>query len=166
MIVIALGANLPSSAGAPAATLKAALTVLSGCGAPPRAISRFYHTPAWPNPADPPFVNAAALLATRIETRELLSVLHAVESSFGRVRTPDPRHKYAPRTLDLDLIDYDGLVEDGPPKLPHPRLGDRAFVLVPLRDVAPFWRHPVTGRDIGDLIADLGPKAGNLAPFG
>jgi len=62
----------------------------------------------------------------------------------------------APRTLDLDLIDYNHRIEDGDPELPHPRLQDRAFVLIPLRDVAPEWRHPETGRTVDELIADLG----------
>ena len=63
--------------------------------------------------------------------------------------------KNAPRTLDLDLIDYDGRVENGPPVLPHPRLKERAFVLVPVADIAPNWRHPATGQSISELIAAL-----------
>ena len=68
--------------------------------------------------------------------------------------------KNAPRTLDIDLIDYDGLVQTGPPVLPHPRMDQRAFVLIPLREVAPEWKHPVSGRTISVLIAMLGPAAG------
>jgi 2-amino-4-hydroxy-6-hydroxymethyldihydropteridine diphosphokinase len=88
---------------------------------------------------------------------DLLNVLHAVEASFGRRRIAGPEQKNAPRTLDLDLIDYNGLVQPGPPELPHPRMAQRAFVLLPLREVAPDWKHPKSGRSIAELIAALGP---------
>lgn len=70
---------------------------------------------------------------------------------YGRVRSA----RNAPRTLDLDILDYNGTVQSGPPELPHPRLHDRAFVLIPLRDVAPGWRHPVSGKPLDELIAGL-----------
>jgi 2-amino-4-hydroxy-6-hydroxymethyldihydropteridine diphosphokinase len=72
-----------------------------------------------------------------------------VEAEFGRERGK----KNAPRTLDLDLIAYGGRIEEGQPQLPHPRMETRAFVLVPLRDVAPEWRHPVSGRTVSELIS-------------
>ena len=82
--------------------------------------------------------------------------LHDIETSFGRKRsTPN-----APRSIDLDLIDYDGRIETGPPVLPHPRMERRAFVLVPLADVAPGWRHPVSKGTIETLIASP-PDHGN-----
>ncbi|MGZ5924871.1 MAG: 2-amino-4-hydroxy-6-hydroxymethyldihydropteridine diphosphokinase [Rhizomicrobium sp.] len=151
MIVIALGANLPSRAGEPRDTLKAALTELSVRGVRIASVSSYYVTKAWPDPADPPFVNAVARIETKFSPAELMALLHRTETSFGRQRTK----KNAPRTLDLDLIDYDGRVQEGPPVLPHPRLADRAFVLVPLADIAPDWRHPATGRPISELIAAL-----------
>ena len=80
-----------------------------------------------------------------------MKLLHETETAFGRTRSV----KNAPRTLDLDLIDYDGRVEEGPPVLPHPRLSDRAFVLVPLADVAPGWRHPTLNLTVEQLIAAL-----------
>ncbi len=83
-----------------------------------------------------------------------MDVLHDVETSFGRERTA----KNAPRTLDLDLIDYQGRVEDGPPVLPHPRMAERAFVLIPMADVAPEWRHPQSGASLADLMAALGDR--------
>jgi len=88
---------------------------------------------------------------------ELLTRLHAIEAAFGRRRDGTSN---AARTLDLDLLDFDGMQLDGRPVLPHPRMTDRAFVLVPLADVAPDWRHPVSGRSIADLVADLGPLDG------
>jgi 2-amino-4-hydroxy-6-hydroxymethyldihydropteridine diphosphokinase len=155
MIVIALGANLPSRAGPPLETVKSARAELSRHGVQPVAVSSYYVTKAWPDPSDPPFVNAVARVETKHSPAELLALLHQTETVFGRVRT----QKNAPRTLDLDLVDYDGRVGAGPPELPHPRLADRAFVLVPLADISPAWRHPVTGRTIADLIDALPPDA-------
>ena len=151
MILIALGANLRSSAGEPAATLQAALAALETRGADVQAVSKFYATPAWPDPNDPPFVNAVAHIETALPPRELLATLHDIEMAFGRRRS----ERNAPRTLDLDLLDYDGRIETGPPELPHPRMAQRGFVLIPLADVAPGWRHPITGRSLQSLIADL-----------
>jgi 2-amino-4-hydroxy-6-hydroxymethyldihydropteridine diphosphokinase len=159
MIIVALGANLPSAAGPPENALRAALDVLSDTGVRIISRSRFYSSPAWPDPADPTFINAVAKVATDIPALELLNLLHAVETSFGRRRSGDMSPKNAPRTLDLDLIDYDGLVQCGPPVLPHPRMETRAFVLVPLQEIAPDWNHPKTGNSIAEMIAALGDAA-------
>ena len=151
MILIALGANLPSPVGEPAETLRAALEALKSHGVDVRAVSGFYATPAWPDPKDPPFVNAVAHVDAALSPTTLLTVLHNVETAFGRRRS----ERNAPRTLDLDLLDYDGRIEPGPPELPHPRMTERGFVLIPLGDIAPDWRHPITGRSVQSLIADL-----------
>jgi len=153
VILIALGANLPSPAGKPADTLNAALAAFAVRSITIEMQSGFYRSPAWPNPLDPPFINAVAAVRTDLSPRDLLAALHEVEHSFGR-RRGEPN---APRTLDLDILDYDGRIEQGPPILPHPRMENRAFVLLPLRDVAPDWRHPVNGRSIAELIAALPP---------
>jgi 2-amino-4-hydroxy-6-hydroxymethyldihydropteridine diphosphokinase len=153
VILIALGANLPSPAGAPAQTLKAALRELAGRSITIESQSGFYRTPAWPNPGDPPFVNAVTAIRTDLAPAALLAMLHEVETHFGRKRG----QPNAPRTLDLDLLDYERRIEEGPPRLPHPRMEERGFVLVPLRDVAPDWRHPVSGRTAAELIAALPP---------
>ena len=153
VILIALGANVPSPAGQPAETLVAALRELARRGITIERQSGFYRNPAWPDPRDPPFINAVASVSTGLSPAALLDVLHEVEAQFGRTRAAPN----APRTLDLDLLDYNGTVQAGPPSLPHPRMQDRAFVLVPLRDVAPDWRHPVTGQSVTDLIAALPP---------
>jgi 2-amino-4-hydroxy-6-hydroxymethyldihydropteridine diphosphokinase len=151
MIVVALGANLPSRAGLPRATLVAALAELSKRGVHIVDVSFYYITKAWPEPSDPEYVNAVARVETNLSPHELMALLHDVEHCFGRVRG----EKNAPRTLDLDLIDFDGRIEAGPPQLPHPRMASRAFVLVPLADIAPEWRHPVTEKSIAELIAAL-----------
>lgn len=115
--------------------------------------SRLYRSQAWPDPADPEFVNAVIAVETELEPGALLDRLHALEATFGRER----REPNAPRTLDLDIVDYGGRVSSpgDRPILPHPRMGDRAFVLLPLADVAPKWRHPVSGLSIGELIRGL-----------
>lgn len=151
MILVALGANLVSPAGPPESTLRAALDTLAEGGVGIAAVSRFYRTPAWPEPSDPPFVNAVARVETVLTPLRLLDRLHDVETVFGRVRSA----RNAPRTLDLDLLDYDGRIEAGPPVLPHPRIAERAFVLIPLADVAPGWKHPVSGETVERLIAAI-----------
>jgi len=151
-IVIALGANMPSRAGPPAETLKAALAALGDAGVVILKISSFLETEAWPNPGDPPFTNAVALVHTSLQPFALLKLLHGIETAFGRVRS----RPNAPRTLDLDLLAHGGLIMTGKGlELPHPRLAQRRFVLEPLAQVAPHWRHPVTGLTAAEMLARL-----------
>ena len=152
--LVALGANLPGPAGPPRAQLDAALAALEARGVAILLRSRFFRSAAWPAPADPPFVNAVALVETALEPGALMALLHEVEDTLGR-RRGEPN---APRTLDLDLLDHGGRVRDGAdggPGLPHPRLAGRAFVLRPLADVAPDWRDPRDGRALAELLAGL-----------
>lgn len=161
MILIALGGNRPSSAGAPADTLRAALAMLALRGVRPLAVSRFYRSPAWPDPSDPEFTNAVAAVETDLSPAGLMAVLHEVEAAFGRER----RARNAPRTLDLDIVDYVGRVDSGAdagPILPHPRAHDRVFVLAPLLEIAPDWIHPVTGI-AGKTLLEAAESAGNRA---
>ena len=118
--------------------------------------SSFYETPAWPDPAEPAFVNAVAAVETALQPVELLALLHGVETAFGRMRSAPN----APRTLDIDLLDYDGLVMDDGVTLPHPRMTVRGFVLIPLAEIAPGWRHPVTGLAAAQLLAGLPDRGG------
>ena len=150
-IIVALGANMPWHESTPAQTLHAALGALAQNGVNVNVASHIYRSPAWPNPADPEFVNAVALAETALPPRALMSVLHDIEASFGRKRGK----RNAPRTLDLDLIDYGGRVETGPPVLPHPGVESRAFVLTPLSEIVPEWRHPVSQKTAAELLADL-----------
>lgn len=150
-VFIALGANIPSAAGVPAKTFKAALQALEQAGLQPVAVSPFYETESWPDAADPPFLNAVAAFKTRLQPFALLTLLHEVETQLGRKRSAPN----APRTLDLDLLDYDGRVAEGAITLPHPRIAQRRFVLEPLAHVAPDWRHPVTGQTVEALLQAL-----------
>ena len=151
MILIALGANLPSPAGPPAATLRAALARLEEQGVKIQSVSSFYETPAWPDPGQPAYVNAVAAVETTLQPVELLTLLHGVETAFGRLRSAPN----ASRSLDIDLLDHGGTVMTQGISLPHPRMNERSFVLVPLAEIAPHWRHPVTGEGVGDLLARL-----------
>lgn len=150
-ILIALGANIPSAVGSPEATLNAALAALEAKGVKILSLSRFHQTKAWPHPSDPPFVNAVAAVETELQPFALLRLLHDVETSFGRKRSAPN----GPRTLDLDLLDYRGLIQEGELVLPHPRMHTRRFVLEPLAEVSPHWRHPMSGQSVETLLQAL-----------
>ena len=155
MILIGLGANLPSPAGAPAATFVAAIVALGENGVRVLARSRWYRTAPVPVSDQPDFLNGVVSVATAFGPGDLLALLHRIEARFGRVRgSPN-----AARSLDLDLIAYDDRVMSDPagPILPHKRLHERAFVLLPMKDVAPGWRHPLLGRTVAEMIAALPP---------
>ena len=155
MIYIALGANLPSVIGPPEATLRRVLEMLPKRGVTVEAVSPFYRSPAWPKESDPPFINAVARVRTKLGPGDLMRLLLQIEIEFGRKRGL----KWAPRTLDLDIIDYAGLVTDAPHlMLPHPQMHERKFVLRPLIDIAPGWRHPVTGEPVADLLKIVGEE--------
>ncbi len=155
---VGLGGNL----GDAAATLHEAMLALDGL--PDTRLlraSRLYRTPAWGNTAQPDFVNAAALLQTQLEVRDLLDALLDIERRFGRDRGQGER--WGPRTLDLDLLLYDDATIDEPGlRVPHPHLHERAFALLPLAEIAPDLFVPGHGR-VADLLG--GVDASGCAPL-
>lgn len=158
MILIGIGANLPSAHGTPLETCEAALCALSEARIQVARHSKWYESAPQPVSAQPWYINGVAALDTAIEPAALLAALHRIEARFGR-GPADRRQKNSARTLDLDLLCYHDRLTPAPghPVLPHPRLHRRAFVLLPLRELAPAWRHPGSGVSIDDLIADLPP---------
>ena len=154
-ILIGIGANLPSDYGSPLASCVAALDALGDMAIRVICQSRWYKSAPVPPSTQPWFVNGVAAVDSLLDPAALLEALHEVENRFGRERLGPA----AARTLDLDLLDYRGMVRDGstPPELPHPRLADRAFVLLPLAEVAPEWTHPRSGEGIAALINALAP---------
>ena len=154
-IFIGLGANLSHDRhGSPRRTLEAALAELGRRGVRPVRVSAWYRSAPVPPSDQPWYFNAVAEVVSDLPADALLAELHAVESAFGRARTVPN----AARPIDLDLIDFHGEIAAGGPgkaTLPHPRMAERAFVLRPLADLVPDWRHPTTGRSVGDLLAAL-----------
>lgn len=174
--VVALGANLPSAFGGPRKTLEHALSRLDGGRWRVKRRSRWWRTPAYPPGSGPDFINGVALLETVASPAETLAQLHEVEAELGRER----RARWAPRTVDLDLLAMgatvlpdlktahawlsmsDAAASTATPDtlvLPHPRLQERAFVLAPMVDVAPEWRHPVLDQTARQLLEALPPSA-------
>jgi 2-amino-4-hydroxy-6-hydroxymethyldihydropteridine diphosphokinase len=157
VILIAIGANLPGLDGAPpietCRRAAAALDALPGLRL--RALSRWYETAPVPPSGQPSYINGLAHLVGKADPADLLAALQAIERTHARRRG----ERNAARTLDLDIIDLDGLVRDAPdPVLPHPRAHERAFVLCPLAELAPGWVHPRLRRPVEDLIRALPPQ--------
>jgi 2-amino-4-hydroxy-6-hydroxymethyldihydropteridine diphosphokinase len=150
---IGMGGNLASSAGPPEATLAAAARRLDSLE---QLISRssLYSTAPVGFAAQPRFINAVVALATKLGPRELLDALLAIEQDFGRDRIASIAN--GPRTLDLDILLFEDLEISEPDlKIPHPRLSERAFVLVPLNEIAPQVIVPGRGETVAQLLAAL-----------
>ncbi len=148
LVAIAIGSNLGDSL----TIVQSALDLLNSQPAVQLLkTSRWYRTKAITLPDSPPqpdYINGCAVLTTTLSPLDLLSLLLWVEKCFGRER----RSMWAPRTLDLDLLLYEDQIISLPQLcVPHPRMGDRSFVLLPLQEIAPDWRHPVMGLTIREL---------------
>ena len=155
--LVAIGSNLADAAGrAPLEVGRAAVAALKQvAGLRVVAVSSWYRTAPVPVSDQPDFINGVVLLEGVIAPTALLAVLQGLEAAAGRQRWVTN----AARVLDLDIIDMGGVVRERPdPILPHPRAHQRAFVLAPLADVAPGWRHPVLHCGAGDLLRALGEQ--------
>jgi 2-amino-4-hydroxy-6-hydroxymethyldihydropteridine diphosphokinase len=166
MIFLGLGGNMPSERfGPPRATLEAALSALKGHGVQICRRSRWYRSQPLPDDGQPWYVNGVSEIATTLPPGALLTLLLEIERTCGRER----RKRWAPRTIDLDLLAYHEVSNwvcraPAVPVLPHPRLHERAFVLAPLAELAPGWRHPVLGRTVEAMLEAL-PAGQYVAPL-
>lgn len=156
VILLGIGANLPSAFGPPRATCGAALVALERAGVKIAACSSWWNSAPVPASDQPWFVNAVVAIETELDPARLLALLLKIERAFGRTRTGNAN---ADRTLDLDVLDYHGRVSNDAedPRLPHPRMEGRAFVVLPLLEIAPEWRHPANGLSIKRLAGALPP---------
>lgn len=145
---IALGSNLGDSLD----TLESAIRSLAAIDdISLEARSYWYRTKAI-GPPQPDYLNGCAILQTTLAPLPLLEVLLELEKKFGRER----RERWGPRTLDLDILLFDDLILDSPPlQIPHPRMRDRAFVLIPLNEIAPDWIDPLSGKTIAHLAQEV-----------
>ncbi len=177
--MVVLGSNEEIRFGGARRIVEKAMSAIGQAGLPIIARSNLYETPCFPKGYGPDYVNAAVLVQTALPPERILFMLHAIENDFQRERA----ERWGARSLDLDLAAMGGRIEpdtatvqawiDLPlddqkttaPKqliLPHPRLQDRAFVLIPLADIAPDWRHPILGKTIADMLESL-PEAEKAA---
>lgn len=151
---VALGTNLAFGGAAGPALLARAVIAMRSAGLRPRALSGVWETAAWPpDSGQPDYHNAVVELGAGARSPQLLyETLTAIELEFGRSR----RTRWAPRTLDLDIVAIEGCCgRYGDIELPHPRMHERAFVLAPLAEIAPAWRHPELGVGAAELLAGL-----------
>jgi 2-amino-4-hydroxy-6-hydroxymethyldihydropteridine diphosphokinase len=151
MILIALGSNLEGPWGTPRQTLLRALEELSLHNIRVTKVSTLIETAPFGVLDQPNFVNAVAEIETGYQPEALMQILHAVENGAGRKRVT----RWGPRTLDLDLLDYNGLILNTELKLPHPGITERDFVLGPIDEIAPHWTHPITGKTAALTLREL-----------
>jgi 2-amino-4-hydroxy-6-hydroxymethyldihydropteridine diphosphokinase len=163
MILIALGSNITGSWGAPHAAVLRALDELTQHNISILKVSTLIETAPFGVTNQPNFVNAVAKIRTDLPPEALMQTLHAIESRAGRKRL----ERWGPRTLDLDLLDYNGLIQKPTNntletlELPHPGIEQRTFVLQPIAEIAPRWKHPVSHQSALLTLRQLNRLNGN-----
>ena len=156
MIILGIGSNLSSSYGDRFQNILKALSFLKSSNIEIIKISSFYETPSYPDKNNPKFINVVICIKTHLKPLNLMQLLLSVENKLGRLRV----EKNGPRTCDLDIIDYNNEViefvcENMNFFAPHQSLSNRNFVLYPLKEIQPLWKHPVTNESIDTLISKL-----------
>ncbi len=156
MIIIGIGSNLISNIGNnPQKNCQLALEKMIEFNILPIKVSSFFESAPLPVSTQPWFVNLAVSVKTQLDPHKLLNVLLSMESEMGRKRGV----KNAPRVIDLDILVFNNLIiKTESLVLPHPRIVDRAFVLYPIQELNSSWEHPVSGKNIANLIGNLGNK--------
>jgi 2-amino-4-hydroxy-6-hydroxymethyldihydropteridine diphosphokinase len=152
-VLVALGGNIKDEFASCEALLEAALDRFPLFGLTVVKRSRWWRSASWPDPTAPDYLNGLAIVETALSPHETMTALHGLERTFGRRRTV----RNAPRTLDLDLISHGRtVIAQGDLILPHPRAAERLFVMGPLAEIAPDWRHPASGETAAALAAKAG----------
>lgn len=171
-MLVAVGSNMDSAQGSPTETIRAGIMELERVGGVIRSTSRLFSTPAFPVGSGPDYVNGALVVEADWSAQDALERLHAVEAALGRRRVV----RWGQRVIDMDLLAVDNTVNPDPASarkwmdlpldqqqktapdqliLPHPRMHERAFVLVPLADVAPDWVHPILNQSVLQMLDAL-----------
>ena len=156
MIHINIGSNLDSTLGTKFSNISIAINLLIKSKVKIIKISNFYETPSYPNKKLPKFVNIGAVIECKFDDLTLLKKISLIEKKIGRVKSKIN----APRVCDIDIIDFNGLIKKtNLLKLPHPRCHFRNFVLYPIKEIDPGWKHPILMKNIDFLINDLSKKS-------
>ena len=156
MIILGLGSNLHSSFGNRFKNISLAISYLKSYKIKVIKESNFYETPSYPNNKNPKFINITVAISTNLSPTDLASILITIEEKLERKRN----YKNEPRTCDIDIIDFNSKIIDFKYKnldfkVPHEKMLYRNFVLIPLKEICPNWKHPKTGEVINTLIQQL-----------
>ena len=158
MIFLSIGSNLISKYGDRINNIKKIIELLNLNNIKVINVSSYYETPSYPKQTDPKFINVAAAVKYNKKPLDLLNMITFIESKLGRVR----KVKNQPRICDIDIIDFKGIIMNKEKLiLPHKNMHNRNFVLLPLKEICPDWKHPLNNMKIDELINNLGIKLMN-----
>ena len=158
MIFLGIGSSLKSKFGDRCTNIKKTIDLISGEKIKIKKISSYYETPSYPNKLDPKFINVVIEIDFKGNSEDLMKKLLLIETKLERTR----QFKNEPRTCDIDIIDFNGSVSNkNDIFLPHPKISERNFILIPLREICPMWIHPILNIKIDDLINNLSLRTRN-----